>query len=195
VTTASPLDLRNSWLVQRLHQGICQEKPWRIQSTQIKTTHRRFQLPSNLHDRITARTLKRSDDAKVSYEVAVADAGYDARTNYFATIRHKAKPVIAYNRRRKPKGTTERRLDRTLPIKRNSPEWKRYYTLRGAVERQFSELKQQLGMNDLTLRGMERVTIHLSISLIVLLAINLVAHLTGNPELLRSFEPWRYLDA
>ncbi len=64
--------------------------------------------------------------------------------------------------------------------------------MRGAVERQFSELKEQLGMQFLTLRGLERVTIHLCISLIVLLGINLVAHLTGNPELLRSIEPWRY---
>ena len=66
--------------------------------------------------------------------------------------------------------------------------------MRGAVERQFSELKEQLGMAFLTLRGLERVTIHLCISLTVLLAINLVAHLTGNPELLRSIEPWRYSD-
>jgi hypothetical protein len=132
--------------------------------------------------------------AKVSFEVAVADAGYDARSNYFVTLKHKAKPIIAYNRRRKPKGTTGRRLDRILPIQRNSTEWKRYYALRGAVERQFSELKEQLGINNLTMRGIERVTIHLCISLTVLLAINLVAHLTGNPELLRSIEPWRYSD-
>lgn len=138
------------------------------------------------------KLLQMLSDANVSFDVAVADAGYDARNNYFITMKHKAKPIIAYNRRRKPKGTTGRRLDQILPIQRNSPEWKRYYALRGAVERQFSELKEQLGMTSLTLRSLERATIHLCISLIVLLGINLVAHLTGNPELLRSIEPWRY---
>jgi hypothetical protein len=133
-------------------------------------------------------------EASVTFNIAVADAGYDARNNYFVALKHKAKPIIAYNRRRKPKGTTGRRLDRILPIQRNSTEWKRYYALRGAIERQFSELKEQLGMKFLTLRGLESVTIHLCISLIVLLAINLVAHLTGNPEFLRSVEPWRYSD-
>jgi hypothetical protein len=141
------------------------------------------------------KLLRSLSEAKIPFDVVVADAGYDARTNYFVTLKHKAKPIIAYNRRRKPKGTTGRRLDRILPIQRHSTEWKRYYAMRGAVERQFSELKEQLGMRFLTLRGLERVTIHLCISLIVLLAINLVAHLTGNPELLRSIEPWRYSDA
>jgi hypothetical protein len=138
------------------------------------------------------KLLRSLSERKIAFDVAVADAGYDARTNYFVTIKHKAKPIIAYNRRRKPKGTAGRKLDRSLPIQRNSPQWKRYYTMRGAVERQFSELKEQLGMRFLTLRSLENVTIHLCISLIVLLAINLVAHLTGNPELLRSIEPWRY---
>jgi len=141
------------------------------------------------------KLIRGLSEARVPFNIAVADAGYDARNNYFVTVKHKAKPIIAYNRRRKPKGTTGRRLDRILPIQRNSPEWKRYYVMRGAVERQFSELKEQLGMPFPTLRGLERVTIHLCISLIVLLAINLVAHLTGNPELLRSIEPWRYSSA
>jgi hypothetical protein len=141
------------------------------------------------------KLLRMLSDAGISSDVAIADKGYDARTNYFAALKHHAVPIIAYNRRRKPKGTTGRRLDRILPILRHSLEWDLYYDMRGAVERQFSELKEQLGMNYLTLRGIERVTIHLCISLIVLLAINLVAHLTGNPELLRSIEPWRYTNA
>jgi hypothetical protein len=140
------------------------------------------------------KLLQMLSEAKIPFNVAIADRGYDARTNYFATLKHHAIPIIAYNRRRKPKGTTGRKLDQILPVPRHSPEWDRYYNLRGAVERQFSELKEQLGMNYLTLRTIERVTIHLCISLTVLLGINLVAHLTGNPELLRSIEPWRYSD-
>jgi transposase len=140
------------------------------------------------------KLIRALSDANVPFNIVVADKGYDSRSNYFVTLKHQAIPIIAYNRRRKPKGTTGRQLDRNLPIMRHSTEWDQYYKLRGSVERQFSELKEQLGVNDLTLRGMERVTIHLCISLIVLLAINLVAHMTGNPELLRSIEPWRYND-
>jgi hypothetical protein len=140
------------------------------------------------------KLIKMLSGAGVPSDVVIADKGYDARTNYFAALKHHAAPIIAFNRRRKPKGTTGRRLDRILPIQRHSMEWDYYYDMRGAVERQFSELKEQLGMNYLTLRGIERVTIHLCISLTVLLGINLVAHLTGNPDLLRSIEPWRYSD-
>lgn len=138
------------------------------------------------------KLIRMLSDARIPFSVAIADAGYDARDNYVVTLSRKATPIIAFNRRKKPRGTTGRRFDRILPVQRNSPEWKSYYNLRSSVERQFSELKEQLGMRNLTLRGITRVTIHLCISLIVLLAINLVAHLTGNPELLRSIEPWRY---
>jgi len=138
------------------------------------------------------KLIRMLSEAEISFNYLVADAGYDARSNYFTTIAHHAKPIIAYNRRSKPKGTKGRRLDFELPVPRNSPEWKEKYGYRPAVERQFSELKEQLGMKFLTLRGLEGVTIHLCISLTVLLVINLVAHLTGNPELLRSVEPWKY---
>lgn len=138
------------------------------------------------------KLIRMLSEAEISFNTVIADAGYDARSNYYVTLKHKATPIIAYNRRRKPKGSKGRHLDLALPIQRNSQEWKRYYKLRGAVERQFSELKDQLGIRYLTLRGIEGATIHLCASLIVLLAINLAAHLTGNPELLRSIEPWRY---
>jgi hypothetical protein len=149
--------------------------------------------PGHRHDSPQYPKLIRTlSAANIPLNVVIADAGYDARENYIVTLCRHATPIIAYNRRSKPKGTTGRRFDRHLPVQRNSPAWKKYYNLRSAVERQFSELKEQLGMRNLTLRGLERVTIHLCISMTVLLAINLIAHLTSNPELLRSIEPWRY---
>jgi hypothetical protein len=138
------------------------------------------------------RLLKMLTDANIPVRVVVADKAYDSRNNYFTTLKRGAIPIIAFNRRRKPIGTLGRRLDQNMPTQRGSAKWEGYYRLRPSVERQFSELKEQLGLKNLTLRGLERVTIHLCITLIVLLAINLVAHLTGNPELLRSIEPWRY---
>jgi hypothetical protein len=149
--------------------------------------------PGHRHDSPQyPKLIRMLSAANIPVNVIIADAGYDARENYIVTLSRHAIPIIAYNRRGKPKGTTGRRFDRVLPVQRNSKTWKSYYNLRSAVERQFSELKEQLGMKNLTLRGLERVTIHLCISMTVLLAINLVAHITGNPELLRSIEPWRY---
>jgi hypothetical protein len=139
------------------------------------------------------KLLNRVREAGIPFKVVAADAGYDARRNYIVTLKNFADPIIAFNRRRKPKGTKGRRFDQILHIKRDSEEWKEYYRRRTAVERQFSELKEQLGLTTLTLRGLEGAIIHFTISLTVLVAINLVAHLTGNPELLRSIEPWRYL--
>jgi hypothetical protein len=128
------------------------------------------------------------------FKAICGDAGYDTRTNTFVTIaRYNAAPLIAYNRRGAPKGSKGHPYDSYLPIKRGSPLWKNLFRRRTAVERQFSQLKGQLGFNHLTLRGRKGATIHFALSLTVLLAINLVAHITGNPKLLRSVEPWRYL--
>lgn len=55
--------------------------------------------------------LKSLSAASIQFEVAIADAGYDARDNYVVTINRKAIPIIAYNRRSKPKGTTGRKFD------------------------------------------------------------------------------------
>jgi hypothetical protein len=132
--------------------------------------------------------------AGFEFKAICADAGYDTRTNTFVTIlKYKAAPIIAYNRRRAPKGSKGHRYDSYLPIPRNSKLWKQLFRKRTAVERQFSQLKEQLGFNNLTLRGRKGATIHFALSLTVLVAINLIAHTTGNRELLRSVEPWRYM--
>jgi len=150
--------------------------------------------PANCNDSPQFPKLLQSlSEANVSFNFAVADAGYDSRPNYYAAIRHKAKPIIGFNRRGKPKGTTSRPLDRELTPRRNSKEWKQLFrSSRAAIERVNSVFKQQLGLRFLTLRGLPGATIHASLGLIILLLINLVAHQTGNPELLRSIEPWRY---
>lgn len=139
------------------------------------------------------RFVREAKAAEFPVAAIIADAGYDARSNYFITMKHKAAPIIKYNRRGAPKGTKGHKFDYLFPIPRGSKAWNDLYRKRTAVERQFSELKEQLGIKHLTLRRLEGATIHFALSLTVLVAINLVAHLTGNPELLRSIEPWRYL--
>ncbi len=53
---------------------------------------------------------------------------------------------------------------------RASRKWKELYYLRTSVERGFSRLKEMLGTNSLKVRGLQKVTAHLTLCCIVLLA-------------------------
>ena len=53
---------------------------------------------------------------------------------------------------------------------RTSRNWKELYNLRTSVERVFSRLKEMLGANSLKSRGLQKVTAHLTLCCIVLLA-------------------------
>jgi len=53
---------------------------------------------------------------------------------------------------------------------RTSRNWKELYNLRTSVERVFSRLKEMLGANSLKIRGLKKVTAHLTLCCIVLLA-------------------------
>lgn len=53
---------------------------------------------------------------------------------------------------------------------RGTRNWQNLYNKRTAVERCFGRLKQHLGANNIRIRGLEKVTLHLTISCIALLA-------------------------
>lgn len=53
---------------------------------------------------------------------------------------------------------------------RSSRTWKELYNLRTSVERVFSRLKEMLGADSLKVRGLQKVTAHLTLCCIVLLA-------------------------
>ena len=53
---------------------------------------------------------------------------------------------------------------------RASRNWKELYNLRTAVERVFSRLKEMLGADSLKVRGLQKVTAHLTLCCIILLA-------------------------
>lgn len=126
-------------------------------------------------------------------DVLVADAGYDSRRNTIGLIREGIRPILALNPRGK-KGVKRfrRKADYLLPIARHSDEWDRYYAMRSAAERVFSRLKEELGLTQLKLRTIPRVTIHFALCLIAMLIVALVSFSIGRPELYLSVEPWRY---
>lgn len=63
------------------------------------------------------------------------------------------------------------------PVPRETKKWQRLYRLRTAVERVNSRVKELLGLDKLTLRGIGRVTVRATLSLLVMLAIGVgMAH-------------------
>lgn len=56
------------------------------------------------------------------------------------------------------------------PVPRESKKWARLYRMRTAVERVNSRVKEQLGLGNITLRGISKVTVRSILSLLVMLA-------------------------
>jgi hypothetical protein len=56
------------------------------------------------------------------------------------------------------------------PIPRESKKWERLYKMRTAVERVNSRVKGLLGLGEITLRGIKKVTVRSALSLLVMLA-------------------------
>lgn len=56
------------------------------------------------------------------------------------------------------------------PIPRESLKWQRFYRMRTAIERVNSRVKDLLGLNKITVRGLAKVTVRAAFSLLVMLA-------------------------
>jgi transposase len=148
--------------------------------------------PANKSDSIVySELLKAVSSTNTSARVAIADAGYDSKRNILLTLKQCTIPIIAFNPRRS-KNKKGRRADYILPVKRGSDEWNRFYSMRSAVERIFSRLKLELGLDDLRLKRLGRVDVHFTVTLISMLMLALASVTTENPDLVRSIEPWRY---
>ncbi len=61
-------------------------------------------------------------------------------------------------------------IRRHPPIPRESKKWKRLYKMRTAVERVNSRVKGLLGLGEITLRGIKKVTVRSALSLLIMLA-------------------------
>jgi len=143
---------------------------------------------ANRHDSPVLPELLQMAVAQAKVRVVIADAGYDAERNYYATIKQKAIPIIAINPRRYRK--KRRPLDNLMPIDRGSPEWTDYYSKRASIERVFSRLKDLLGLEtQLRLRSLERVEVHFLLCIITLQVLALASVTAGIPVL--SVEAWR----
>ena len=107
----------------------------------------------------------------------LADAGYDSSENRTVAKLFDAIPVIARNPRRR------RSLwQPSLP----------YYEKRWSVEHIFSRLKEELGLKMVKVRGLWRVTIHMSISAIAMLSIAITALRLGGRELMTRVNAFKF---
>jgi hypothetical protein len=144
---------------------------------------------ANRHDSLFYPELLNAACQQHQVKRSIADAAYDSKKNYHHTLKCKAAPIIDYNRRRS-KNKKGRRLDKEMPIQRDSPEWNAYHAKRSAVERVFSRLKE-LGLEThLRLRTKDRVEVHFLLCIVTLLILAFAAAVSGNPSL-AGVEQWR----
>jgi transposase len=138
--------------------------------------------------------LKQAKNLGLPLEVVVADGQYDSRMNLWLTIAYGAKPVIHLNPRASKiaKLTGTRKSDAILPIRRNSPEWKRYAAMRSASERVNSALKDHVGLKTLKTRRLPRVAAFFWACVLAKQLFALSAARLGRNDLARSSLAWCY---
>lgn len=151
--------------------------------------------PANTNEnQVFPTILKQAKNLGLPLDIVTADAQYDSRRNLWLTIGYGAKPVIALNPRssKTAKQTGTRRGDAILPIRRNSPEWKRYLAMRSASERVNSALKDHVGLKTLKARRLSRVATFFWICILAKQLFALSAARLGRDDLSRSHLVWCY---
>ncbi len=118
--------------------------------------------PGNFNDSpIASRVLSeaRFTNGKFHPDVVICDAGYSSSTLLSLIKRqYRARPIIKINPRHKRLLFPETR------------EWRSTYNKRVSVEHVFSRLKEHRRLNNITVRGKRKVTIHCYLSMMVVQA-------------------------
>ena len=148
----------------KLHLAVCTVTglplAWQVETAKRQESN--FVAP--LLDALTARGFRP--------ETCAMDKGYDNTRVYRECEERGVEPVIPL--RGEKKGQTALPLalgGRLFPrIPRNTPEFKRLYRGRGAVEREFAFLKRDRGLMAFRARGQERVALHADLTILARLA-------------------------
>ena len=104
----------------------------------------------------------------------LADAGYDSAANFTYVEGIDAIPII------------KRKKLKNRPLPEPTKAWWAAYRARSGVERMFGRAKDFRRLNRLTLKGVQKATVHCLVSLLTLLAFALAALLLGVASDLRS---------
>jgi len=146
------------------------------------------EAPANVNETLLVEPLlDRILHENLELELLVGDSGFDSRRVLDAIEARKVAPLIAWRRmrgRENPPGvlTVKDRIDV------EGPEWMRaiYKRLRAVVEGFIGRVKSRLGYGRLTWQGLENVSIHVSLVLMVVYAVAIAASRLGRPDLRQS---------
>jgi hypothetical protein len=152
----------------RLHLAICTrtELPvaWRVETARANEST------------FAAPLVEQARGLGLDAETCAMDKGYDSGPVYDDLEAQGCSPVVPLRRT-----TGVRRGDHLLPydgpptrlhprIDRDSDRWRSLYKRRGAVERAFGRLKHEWGLRPLRVRGLDRVSLHLDLTILAQLA-------------------------
>ncbi len=137
----------------KIHAAVCARTGLPL-AWQIETARRNESLfVAPLLDATLARGFKP--------ETCAMDKGYDNNRVMDETRERGCIPIVSL------------RKGRPIPLSTipyGSPEWKRLYRGRAAVEREFGRLKHDYGLAPLRVRGLERVQLHADLTMLARLA-------------------------
>jgi hypothetical protein len=131
--------------------------------------------------------LKKASGLPIPLRVVGADGNYHSAENHLEAHRVGASTVIPLPKRRhREPRTLAQRLRLHPVIERGSKLYRRLRRKRQSVERVFSRLKSHFGLDDLRVRGLDKVRQHVLLSLTSMLVYALTAAKHGLKCLVRS---------
>ncbi len=142
--------------------------------------------PCNDNDKLYFEPLlEKTRRLGVGFKTVVADSQYNSENVRNATEWLGAEPIIPVRR--------DSRVRRALRVGRNfvakgSRRVVRLFRKRWSIERLFGRAKNWLMLDSLRVRGLTEVVIHVSLSLISMLAVAVTAVRTGVPHLVRCIK-------
>lgn len=133
----------------KLHAAVCARTGLPL-AWQVETARRHESLFSApLLDALHARGYQP--------ETCALDKGYDNNRVIDETRERHCIPIVALRKNR---------VVPLSPIPYGTPEWKRLYRGRAAVEREFGRLKHDYGLAPLRVRGLDRVQLHADLTML-----------------------------
>jgi transposase len=147
--------------------------------------------PANTNEKklstpLLMRTVKTADP---SIRQLTADSQYSSKTLREKAEGYGIETAIPYPANQKPDKHNVLRV--TKDFKTHGPErLKRIYRKRSIIELVFAWLKEHLSLNNHKVRGLERITIHISYCLLCLLYTIEASHNTNQPLKSRSITYW-----
>jgi hypothetical protein len=147
-----------------------------------------MEAPANVNEPLLVETLlDRVLGEDLEVELLAGDSGFESGRVFEALEARRMAPLVAW-RSIKGRENPPEVLSVKDRIDVEGPQWMRavYKRLRAMVEGFIGRVKSRLGYGRLTWQGLENVSIHVSLVLMVVYAVAIAAHRIGMPELRQS---------